>query len=69
MEGSVPGKSHRAAVPNLLAPGTSSVEDNFSTDGVGMVQEVTRVMGSDGEQQMKLRSLARRSPPAVLPGS
>ena len=45
----------------------------------GMVQAVMRVMGSDGERwgvmgsnaerQMKLRSLAHRSPPAVQPGS
>ena len=34
-----------------------------------MVQAVMRAMGSDGEWQMKLRSLARRSPPPVRPGS
>ena len=34
-----------------------------------MVQAVMRAMGSGGEQQMKLRSLARCSPPAVRPGS
>ena len=34
-----------------------------------MVQAVMRVMGSDGGRQMKLRSLARRSPPTVRPGS
>ena len=56
--------------PTFLAPGTGFVEDNFSTDREGgMVQAVMRVMGSDGERQMKLRSLSRRSPPAVWPGS
>ena len=35
----------------------------------GMVQAVTGAMRSDGEWQMKLRSLARCSPPAVRPGS
>ena len=34
-----------------------------------MVQVVMRAMGSDGEWQMKLRSLAHHSPPAVQPGS
>ena len=34
-----------------------------------MVQAVMRAMGSDGERQMQLRSLARRSPPAVHSGS
>ena len=39
----------------FLAPGIGFVEDGFSTDrgwgfgGVGMVQAVMRVMGSDGE--------------------
>ena len=47
------------------------MEDNFSMDGGGvvMVQVVMRAMGSDGERQMKLRSLACCSPPAVRPGS
>ena len=37
--------------PTFLAPGTSFVEDNFSTDwGVGgMVQVVMPAMGSNGE--------------------
>ena len=49
--------------------GTGFIEDSFTMDGVGgMVQEVMQAMGSDGEQQMKLRSLARCSP-AVRPGS
>ena len=34
-----------------------------------MVQVVMQAMGSDGERQMKLHSLARLSPPAVWPGS
>ena len=62
----------KPAVPNLLAPGTSFVEDSFSTNGEGcggMVQAVTQVMGSDGEQQMRLSSLAHCSPPALRPGS
>ena len=45
------------------------MEDNFSTDrgcGGGLwCQVVMRAMGGDGEQQMRLRSLARHSPPAV----
>ena len=49
------------------------MEDNFSTDSGGRVRggggrivwAVMRAMGSDGELQMKLRSLARHSPPAV----
>ena len=34
-----------------------------------LVQAVMRVMGSDGEPQMKLCSRTRRSPPAVRPSS
>ena len=34
-----------------------------------MVQAAMRVMGSDGAQQMELRWVACRSPPAVQPGS
>ena len=33
------------------------------------VQAVMGAMGSDGERQMKLRSLTHRSPPAVRPRS
>ena len=33
----------------------------------GMVQAIMRAMGSDRERQMKLRSLACWSPPAVCP--
>ena len=63
--------SSRAAVPNILAPGTGFVEDNFSTEGGGrgIVQAVMRAMGSDGEQHVKLCSLTLHSPPAVPPGS
>ena len=40
----------RQRAPTFLAPGTCFVEDDFSMDGVrGMVQAVTRVVGSDGE--------------------
>ena len=61
----------RQRSPTFLAPGTGFVEDNFSTDrgGAGIVQAVTRAMGSDGKRQMKLRLLASHSPPAVWPGS
>ena len=41
-------RSLRAAAPNILATGTSFVEDNFSPDG-GMVQAVMQATGSDGE--------------------
>ena len=34
-----------------------------------MVQAVTPVMESAGEQQMKLHSIARHIPPALQPGS
>ena len=55
--------------PTFLAQGTSFVEDNFSMDGGGMVQAGMRAMGSNGERQMKLCSLAGCSPPAVWPDS
>ena len=57
--------------PTFLASGTGLVEDNFSMYGAEerMVQAVMRAVGSDGERQMKIRSFARRSPPAVRPGS
>ena len=45
------------------------MQDNFSTDGVGQGGNGSGGNGSDGEWQMKLRSLAHRSPPAVQPGS
>ena len=48
--------------PTFLAPGTSFMEDNFSTDGGG---DGSGGNGSDGEPQMKLCLLARCSPPAV----
>ena len=35
----------------------------------GIVQVVMQAMGSDGEWQIKLHSLAHHSPPAVRPGS
>ena len=66
-----------SAVPNLFGTGDQFVEDNFSTDGGvgdgsgGNTSDGERwgATGSDGERQMRLRSLARRSPPAVWPGS
>ena len=46
------------------------MEDNFSTDREGReVGDGSGGNASDGEQQMKLRLLARCSPPAVRPGS
>ena len=66
------GYSLEQRSPTFLAPGTGFMEDNFSTDRGGeeaMVQVVMRAMGSDGEQQRKLRSLTRRPPPAVRPSS
>ena len=55
--------------PTFLAPGTGFMEDKFSTDqGVGWGNG-TGGNTSDGERQMKLLLLARRSPPAVWPGS
>ena len=44
------------------------MEDSFSTDGEGW-GDGSGGNASDGERQMKLRSLTRRSPPAVWPGS
>ena len=49
--------------PTFLAPGTGFVEDNFTQTGVGGGN------ASNGERQLKLPSPARRSPPAVRPGS
>ena len=54
--------------PTFLAPGTSFMEDNFSTDGGGL-GDGSGGNVSHGEQQMKLRLLACHSPPAVRPGS
>ena len=52
------GKTILQRSPTFLAPGTGFVIDNFSTDrgpggggGGGMVQGVTRAMGSGGERQ------------------
>ena len=47
----------RAAVPNFLAPGTSFVDDTFSTDWGGVGGSLGG-NASDGERQMKLRSPA-----------
>ena len=56
--------------PTFLTPGTGFVEDGFSTDRVGGgVGDGSGGNASDGEQKMRFRSLARRSPPAVRPGS
>ena len=53
--------------PTFLAAGTGFVQDNFSTDGGewGGIGSGSGGNASDGERQMKLRSLARCSPPAV----
>ena len=61
--------------PNSLAPRTGFVEDTFSTDGGAGASSGSNVNdgsgsnASEGERQMKLLSLACRSPPAVWPGS
>ena len=55
--------------PTFLAPGTGFVEDSFSGGLGALVQAVMPAMERNGERQMKLRSLARRSPPALRPGS
>ena len=44
------------------------MEDDFSP-GEGMAGDGSGGNASDGERQMKLRWLARHSPPAVRPGS
>ena len=62
--------SDKAAVTNLF--GTRDRfrgRQFFHGLGLGMVQAVLRAMGSNGERQMKLHSLARCSPPAVRLGS
>ena len=55
--------------PTFWAPGTGFEEDHFSSDGGGGEWMVPGCNVSDGRQQMKLHWLARRSPPAVRPGS
>ena len=45
------------------------MEDKFSTDGGVGGGDGSGGNVSDGERQMKLRSLAGCSPPAVWPGS
>ena len=53
--------------PTFLAPGTGFVEDSFSTDG--NEGDGTGGNASDGEREMKLHLLARRSAPALPPSS
>ena len=56
------GLSQRS--PTFLTPGTGFTEDNFSMDwGWGMVQEVMRVMGSDGERWGTADEASLASPP------
>ena len=55
--------------PTFLARGTGFVEDGVSTDGGGTRGDGPGGNASDGERQMQLPLLARRSPPAVRPGS
>ena len=45
------------------------MEDGVSTDGGGTRGDGPGGNASDGERQMQLPLLARRSPPAVRPGS
>ena len=54
--------------PTFLALGTGFLEDSFSMCAGGKVQAVMWTRESDGERQMKFRSLTCRSPP-VRPGS
>ena len=55
--------------PTFSAPGTGFMEGNFSRDGGVGVRDGPGGDARDGDQQMKLHWLARRSPPAVRPGS
>ena len=55
--------------PTFLAPGASFVEDGISMDRGRGRGDGSGGNASDGEQHMKLCSLAGRSPPAVRPGS
>ena len=57
--------------PTFLAPGTGVMRGNFCTDGGGGSGGAGDGSGgntSDGEQQMTLRSLARRSAPCTGTG-
>ena len=54
-------------VPNLYGTRDRFRGRQFFHGAGGMVQAVMRAMGSDGELQMRHRSLACRSPPAVQP--
>ena len=60
-----------AVVPNIFGVSWKTIfpQTGVGGDGGGMVQAVTRAMGSTEEQQRKLRLLACCSPPAVQPGS
>ena len=64
---------YKSAVPNLCGTrdrfGGRQFFHGRGGGQAGMVQVVMPAMGSDGELQMKLHSLARRSPPAVRSGS
>ena len=57
--------------PTFLAPGTGFMEDNFSTDGGGGGGDDSGGNVSDGKRWGAADEalLARRSPPAVWPGS
>ena len=74
LKGSIFGSAIRQWSPTFLAPGTGFVKDNLSTDG-GRGEGQGDGAGcnvSDGEQwekQVKLCSLACRSPFAVQPRS
>ena len=61
----------RAAVPNLFGTRDRCCGRQFfhGRGGGVVVQEVMWVMGSNGERHVKLRLLARHSPPTVRPRS
>ena len=66
-------KSYWSAVPSLFGTRDQFHGRQLFHGGCGgvwrMVQAVMWTMGDDGEQQVKLRSLICRSPPAVQPAS
>ena len=67
---SVPSRimGSKPAVPSLFGP-RAQFRGRQGVAWGKMAQAVTPAVGSDGEWQGRLRSLARRSPPAVRPSS
>jgi len=64
-------RTTRAPVPNLFGTRGQFHGRQFfqGQDGGCMIQAVMQVLESDGEGQMKLRSLSHCLPPAVQPSS